>query len=167
MILESDRLIIREAIVEDAPFYFKMFNDPDWITYINDKGLKSVEETKVYLEDILPKNAKLNGLGFFTVISKETEEAIGTSSALQRDSLDFIDVGYAFLPNGRGKGFASEATQLMINYIKEKFKQEKVYAFTIPENKRSKRLLEKLGFSYVGEQSIFEGEIDCVYEYKF
>jgi len=167
MILEGDRLIIRDAIVEDASFYFELFKDPDWIEYINNKELKSIEETKLYLEDILPKNAKLNGLGFFTIVLKETNEATGTSSALQRDSLEYIDVGYAMLPKGRGKGYASEATVLMIDYIKEKFKQEKVYAFTVPKNERSKRLLEKLGFVFVGMKSIFEGEEDCVYEFKF
>lgn len=167
MLLESDRLIIREAAVEEAPFYFKLFNDPDWITYINDKGLRSVEETRAYLEDILLKNALLNGLGFFTIISKDADEPIGMSSALQRENLDFIDVGYALLPKSRGKGFASEATLLMMDYIKEKFQQKKVYAFTIPNNEKSQRLLENLGFVFVGMKSIFEGKEDCVYEFTF
>ena len=167
MRLESDRLIIKDATVEEASFYFELFNDPDWITYINDKGLRSVEQTKTYLENTLPKNALLKGLGFFTVISKETNEPIGMTSALQRDKLDFIDVGYALLPKGRGKGYASEATLLMMEYIKNTFKQEKVYAFTLPENEKSKRLLENLGFAYIGKQNVFEGEEDCVYEFKF
>jgi ribosomal-protein-alanine N-acetyltransferase len=167
MRLESDRLIIKDAAVEEASFYFELFNDPDWITYINDKGLRTVEQTKTYLENILPKNALLNGLGFFTVISKETNEPIGMTSALQRDKLDFIDVGYALLPKGRGKGYASEATLLMMDYIKDTFKQEKVYAFTLPENEKSKRLLENLGYKYIGKQSVFDGEEDCVYEFKF
>ena len=62
MILESERLIIKEVEVSEAPFYFELFNDPDWIKYINDKGLKSVEETEIYLKDILVKNEKLNGI---------------------------------------------------------------------------------------------------------
>lgn len=167
MFLESERLIIREAKVEDAPFYFKVYNDPDWLKYINDKGLRSEEETEVYLKDVLDKNSKLNGLGFYTVILKETKELIGTTSALQREKLDYIDVGYAFLPIGRGKGYAKEATELTIGYIKDKFKQEKVYAFTLPQNNKSKKLLKSLGFVFVGMKSVFEGEEDCVYEYIY
>ncbi|WP_442267462.1 GNAT family N-acetyltransferase [Tenacibaculum sp. ZS6-P6] len=167
MILESERLIIKEVEVSEAPFYFELFNDPDWIKYINDKGLKSVEETEIYLKDILVKNEKLNGLGFFSVLLKETNEFIGMSSALQREKLDFVDVGYAFLPKARGKGYASEATLLMMDYIKEKFQQEKVLAFTVPENEKSQQLLKRLGFKYVGLETVFEGEKDCVYEYKF
>ncbi|WP_299673199.1 GNAT family N-acetyltransferase [uncultured Tenacibaculum sp.] len=167
MILESKRLIIKEAEVNEAPFYFELFNDSDWIKYIHDKGLKSVEATEVYLKDILAKNAKLNGLGFFSVLLKETNEFIGMSSAIQREKLDFVDVGYGFLPKARGKGYASEATLLMIDYIKEKFQQEKVLAFTAPENEKSQQLLKRLGFEYVGLETVFEGEKDCVYEFTF
>lgn len=167
MFLESERLIIREARVEDAPFYFKMYNDPDWIKYINDKGLKTVEETEAHLKDVLLKNSKLNGLGFYTVVLKETNEIIGTTSALQREKLEYIDIGYAFLPKGRGKGYAKEAAQLTMGFIKDKFQQEKVYAFTLPENGSSKRLLESLGFVFIGMKTVFEGEEDCVFEYVF
>lgn len=167
MLLESERLLIRDASVADAPFYFEMFNDPDWIKYINDKGLKTVAETRAYLEDILEKNKKLNGLGFFTIVLKETQESIGIASALQRDSMKYVDVGYGLLPKGRGKGYAKEATELMMEYIHKKFQQEKVCAFTLPENQKSRKLLERLGFEYVGLKEVFEGEEDCVYEYTF
>lgn len=167
MLLESERLIIRDVKVSDAPFYFELFNDSDWIENISDKGLKTIDETKAYLKDVILKNKKLNGLGFFTVILKETNEAIGTSTALQRDALEFIDIGYGFLPKARGKGYATEATKLIINHVKTTFKQEKVYAFTMPKNKPSQKLLENLGFRFIGLQTIFEGEEDCVYEYVF
>ncbi len=167
MVLESERLLIKDVEISEASFYFELFNDPDWVQYCNDKGLKSVEETEIYLKDMLIKNSKLNGLGFFSVILKETNEFIGLSSAIQREKLDFVDVGYGLLPRGRGKGYASEATLLMMDYVKEKFQQEKVLAFTMPGNDKSQHLLQRLGFKYVGLQTIFEGEEDCVYEYKF
>jgi len=167
MFLESERLIIRTTKVSDAPFYFELFNDPDWIKFINDKGLKSIEETEVYLEDILAKNKKLNGLGFFAVVLKETEELIGTSTILQRERLEFIDIGYGFLPKGRGKGYATEATKLMMEHVKRVYKQEKLYAFTKPNNEQSKKLLKNLGFKFVRKQVVFEGEEDFVFEYVF
>lgn len=167
MLLESERLIIKEALVSDAPFYFQLFNDPDWIQFIGDKNLKSIEETRVYLKDILFRNSKLGGLGFFTVILKETNKPIGASTALQRDKLDFIDIGYAFLPEGRGKGYATEATKLIIEYIRTKFKQKKVLALTMPKNEKSQKLLKNLGFEFIGMQQVFENGEDCVFEYVF
>ena len=167
MILESERLIIKEAKVNEASFYFQLFNDPDWIEFIGDKKLKSVEETRIYLKDILFKNSKLGGLGFFTVTLKENNKPIGTSTALQRDKLDFIDIGYGFLPEGRGKGYATEATKLIMEYVRTKFKQKKVLAFTMPKNQASQKLLKKIGFKFIGMQQVFENEDDYVFEYLF
>ena len=167
MKLESKRLIIRDLEINDASFYFELFNDPDWIRFISDKKLKSVNETAIYLKKMQLENSTLGGLGFFTVILKETNEAIGTSTALQREKIDFIDIGYGFLPKGRGKGFAVEATKLIIEYVRKKFQQEKVLAFTMPENVNSQKLLKKLDFQFKGYQVIFDDEEDAVFEYVF
>lgn len=128
------------------------------------KDFKSIKETEGYLINIIKKNSKTERLGFFTVILKETQEAIGITSTLKRESLQFIDVGYGFLPKGKGKGYALEATKLMINYAQKKFNQEKILAFTKPNNKRSQKLLKKLNFKFTGFQVIFDGEEDVVFE---
>ena len=96
MKLESERLIIRDIEVSDAPFYFELFNNPEWIYFISDKNLNSIDETATYLKKMQLENSKLGGLGFFTVILKETNEAIGVSTALQREKLEFVDIGYGF-----------------------------------------------------------------------
>jgi RimJ/RimL family protein N-acetyltransferase len=167
MKLESERLIIRAIEINDAPFYFMLFNDPDWIRFISNKKLKSVEETKVFLEEMLTDTYTKSGLGYFTVILKETNEAIGVSTALKREALAFIDVGYGFLPKGRGKGYAREATLLILQYVQQTFKQKKAFAFTIPQNDKSQILLKKLNFSYIGLQAVLGDENDAVFEYVF
>ena len=68
MFLESERLVIRKVKISDAPFYFTLFNDKDWIQFIYDKNLNSVEETEVYLKELITKNLKNKDLvsrGFF------------------------------------------------------------------------------------------------------
>ena len=167
MYLESERLLIRDVKISDAPFYFDLFNDKDWIENISDKGLRTINETASYLEEMVDKNGKTSGLGFFTVIQKETQKAIGVATALQRENLNFVDVGYGFLPVGRGNGYATEATKLMLDYIRTTFKQEKVVAFTKPKNKRSQKLLLSLNFAYVGKQVIFDDDEDDVFELIF
>ncbi|ARV06574.1 hypothetical protein BTO04_07610 [Polaribacter sp. SA4-10] len=167
MKLESERLIIRDIRINDAAFYFELFNNPDWIKFISDKNLKSVDETAAYLEKMKSENSKLGGLGFFTVLLKETNEAIGVSTALQRDALEYVDIGYGFLPEARGKGYATEATKLIIEYVRNTFKQKKVYAFTKPNNENSQKLLKNLNFKYIGEKVIFDNEEDAVFEFEF
>lgn len=165
MKLESERLIIRDFKISDAAFYFDLFNDPDWIRFIHDKKLKSVDETATFLKKM--KDSKLDGLGYFTVILKETNEAIGVSTALKRERLEFVDIGYGFLPKARGNGYAQEATKLIIEFVRDKFNQKKVLAFTMPENKGSQKLLQKIGFNFMGYQTVFEGKEDAVFEYFF
>lgn len=167
MILETNRLILRKIKIEDASFYFELFNDPDWIAFISNKNLKSVKETEDYLKnDFIPKICS-DKLGFFTVFEKETNQAIGASSILKREQLDFVDVGYGFLPIGRGKGYAFEATERIIKYAKENLKQEKIYAFTKPNNTKSQKLLNKLNFTYKGLKPIFGKDDDSVFELVF
>lgn len=167
MILETERLILKRIKITDAPFYFKLFNDSDWIQFISDKGLNSVEQTKLYLRDEFIPKICINGFGFFTVFERKTNIPIGTSTVLQRKKLDFPDIGYGFLPIGRGKGYALEATQRIMDYAKEHLQQQKVYAFTKPNNERSKKLLTKLGFHYKGLQPIFSENGDSVFEFIF
>ncbi|WGH74141.1 GNAT family N-acetyltransferase [Tenacibaculum tangerinum] len=125
MVLKSDQLLIRNTLISDSAFYFKLFNDPDWITFIGNKNLKSEIDTKMYLKGIIFKNSKLGELGFFTIILKETNKLIGTSKALQRDRLDFIDIGYAL--KIMGKGYATEATELIMEYVCKKIKQKRYW----------------------------------------
>lgn len=163
MILETERLILKKMCVEDTPFYFELFNDPDWIKNINDKGLRTIDDTRIFLENEFIPNLCVNGLGFFTVFNKETNQPIGTSSILQRETLSHPDIGYAFLPKGRGKGYATEASLRMIKYAKEALHQDCVYAITKPNNHPSKKLLNTLGFTYLGDQKIFT-ELDSVFK---
>lgn len=166
MILETERLILRKIKVEDAPFYFELFNDPDWIKFINDKGLNSVKETALYLQNEFIPNICVNGLGFFTVFKKENNTPIGASSVLKREKLDFVDIGYGFLPIGRGKGYAKEATKRIIQYAKNELQQPKIFAFTKPNNEKSQKLLYSLSFQHKGLKRVFNNENSSVFELK-
>ena len=122
----------------------------------------------------------IGGLTYEAVITTYTKESApadrceltidwgdNSSTVLKRDALDYYDIGYAFLPIGRRKGYATEATKLIIEYVKNHFKQKKVLAFTKPENESSQKLLRKIDFKYVGLQAVFGDAEDAVYEYEF
>ncbi len=166
MELNTERLVMKTASTKDASFYFELFKDPDFIRFINDKNVNSIEETAALIkEKLLPKS--FNGQGLITVFEKETNTPVGMSTLIKRDKIDFPDVGYAFLPKGRGKGYATEATKNLMNYVNDQLKLTKVYAFTLPDNTISQKLLTKLGFKFIGLEEIYEGELDHKYEYLF
>lgn len=167
-IIKTERLTITLSKVSEAPFYFKLFNDPDWKQFINDKNLSSITETAAYLEEIQIPNLHKNGLGVFTVYLTKTNTPIGAATLIKRDFLDFIDVGYAYLPKGRGHGFATEATKEMMEYCKTAFNIKTMNAVVKPANKNSIKLLEKIGFKFVKSEEFFEGYgKDNLYSFTF
>ncbi len=148
MILETKRLILSKFSVKDAPFFYTLVNDPAWMRFIGDRNVKTIADAEKYLIDkIIPSYVK-HGFGFYVVSSKEDNTPIGMSGLVDRNGLDHIDVGYAFLPQYRGKGYAYEATKAVLDYAKNILKIDPVVAITNEKNTKSIQLLKRLGLHY-------------------
>ena len=148
MLVETERLILTELSIDDAPFFFKLVNDPDWIRYIGDRNVSSIHDAENYLnERILPSYTKY-GFGFYKVSIKATSKPIGISGLIDREGLDHVDVGFAFLPAGRGMGYALESTKAVLNYAQNELNLDPILAIVNTDNKRSHLLLEKLGLQF-------------------
>lgn len=148
MLLETERLILNELTLADAPFFFDLVNDPDWKRFIGDKNVNTLQDAEDYLtKRIIPSYANW-GFGFYKVTLKANGKPLGISGLVDRDSLDHIDIGFAFLPVGRGKGYAYESTKAVLNYAQEKLKLDPILGIANSDNKRSHLLLEKLGLQF-------------------
>lgn len=147
MILKTERLIIEEFTLNDAPFIYELLNDPDWIRFIGDRNIKNQKDAENYLCNKLIPSYKNWGFGFYKVSLKDGT-AIGTAGLVDRDGLDTIDIGYAFLPIGRGKGYALEATKSILGYAQNELKIDKIIAIVNKDNKKSQNLLRKLGMKF-------------------
>ena len=148
MILKTERLNLTEFKVSDAPFFYELLNDPAFIEFIGDRNIKSVSNAEKYLsERIIPSYVK-NGFGFYLVSTNDNNVPIGMSGIVDREGLDHIDVGFAFLPNFRGKGYAFEATDAVMKYAKNILKINPILAITSTNNVKSINLLERLGLHY-------------------
>ncbi len=148
IIIESARLNLRRATVEDYAFIFELLNDPDWKRFISDKGLKTEEEARGYIQTRLIAMYEKLGFGLYVVELKSGGALIGMCGLIKRDSLDDVDLGFAFLPQFRGQGYAREAAAATLEYGKREFALKRIVAITHPENECSGRLLEKLGFTF-------------------
>lgn len=147
MILETDRLIIEEFTTNDASFIYELLNDPDWIRFIGDRNIKNLEDAENYLRNKLIPSYKNWGFGFYKVSLKDGT-TIGTAGLVDREGLDTVDIGYAFLPTGRGKGYAFEATKAIFGYAQKELKIDKLVAIVNKDNEKSKNLLRKLGMKF-------------------
>lgn len=145
---ESARLRLRPMNLCDAEFILALTNDPDWLKFIGDRGVHTIEDAKTFISDGPLAMYKNLGVGSLLVELKDSKTAIGSCGLLQRDYLEFPDIGYAFLPEYRAKGYAFEAASAVLEYYKHSKQFTRVCAIVAHYNKPSIALLTKLGFSY-------------------
>jgi RimJ/RimL family protein N-acetyltransferase len=149
-IIETTQLALREMTESDAAFYLEMLSDPDFRTNIADRGIRTEEAALASLRERVFTSYEVHGFGMYLVSRNSDGEAIGMAGLVKRDFLENVDLGYAFLPRGRGQGFATEASRACIALAREQFGIRRLAAITAPENTASIRVLEKLGFRQVG-----------------
>ena len=147
-ILETERLILRRFTLDDAAFIIELLNTDGWIRYIGEKNVKTTDQARAYLENGPLKSYRNNGFGLALVEMKVDHVPIGMCGLINRDYLDHLDVGFAFLPNHTGYGFAFEIVKKTVEHALGELKQEKLFAITLPQNYSSIKLLTKIGFKY-------------------
>lgn len=151
---ETERLILRPTSIEDAEFILELLNTPKWLEYIGDRMVRSLEDALAYIHSrILPQQERL-GYGNYTVIRKEDQSIIGTCGLYDRAGLDAIDIGFAFLPEYEGLGYAFEAADRLKRVAFDEFGINEILAITVKQNLSSQKLLEKLGLNLVGTTRI-------------
>ncbi len=148
VILETERLVLREFTLTDAPFILTLVNSPKWLQYIGDRGIKSIPDAENYLQNGPIKSYANNGFGLYLAKLKDTDAPIGMCGLIKREYLENVDIGYALLPEYEGKGYAYESALATVQYASKKLTASKLAAITDPENERSVKLLEKMGFVF-------------------
>ena len=147
VILQTQRLTLRELTFDDADFILVLLNDPDFIHFIGDRNVRSVEDARKYLKGPLDSYER-NGFGLWMAEDKANQTPLGMCGLIKRDSLPDVDIGYAFLPGFRSQGYAFEAASASIAFARDTLKLGRLLAIVSPENERSIRLLEKLGMKF-------------------
>ncbi|MBU2713608.1 GNAT family N-acetyltransferase [Zooshikella harenae] len=150
VVAETERLIIRYLTIDDSVFIFKLYNSEPFIEFVGDKNIKSVEEAKKYLIDGPIKMYTQKGVGLYLVELKNEQIPLGICGLIKRDNLDDIDIGYGFLPDYCGFGYAYESAHAVLDYAKQTLNLKRVVAITTFDNISCIRLLSKLGLEYIG-----------------
>ena len=156
-VLETERLILRRLSVDDGAFILGLLNDPAWLRFIGDKGVKTLEDARNYiLTGPMDMYARL-GFGLYLTERKSDAASIGICGLIKRDALEDVDIGFAFLPDFRGKGYAREAAAAVMEHARSAFGMRRLVAITSPDNEASIRLLERLGLRFETTMSL-EGD---------
>ena len=147
-VLETDRLILRWLSASDAEFILELLNDPSWLHFIGDKGVRTTQEARDYiLKGPIEMYARL-GYGPYLVELKKGGTPIGLCGLIKRGFLDDVDIGFGFLPRHWSKGYAYEAACAVMGYGKGVLGLRRIVAITSSDNDRSARLLERLGLRF-------------------
>lgn len=148
VILETERLTLRQFSSADAEFILELLNEPSFIQNIGDRGVRTTADAEEYIENRLVPSHAQNGFGLYLVTLKGSNEHIGMCGLIKRKELEDVDLGYAFLPRYWSKGYASEAARCVIEFAKHTVGVKRLVAIVDPNNQSSIRLLEKAGFSF-------------------
>ena len=147
-ILETERLVLRWLNADDAPFILELLNDPLWIEFIGDRGVRSVGAARDYIMQGPVAMYQEFGFGLYLAELKSSRAPIGLCGLIKRKDLDDVDIGFALLPQYRASGYAFEASAAVIAYGRDRFHLRRIVAIASPANLASARLLEKLGLRF-------------------
>jgi RimJ/RimL family protein N-acetyltransferase len=147
-VLETGRLVLRWLTEDDAPFILGLLNEPSFLQYIGDKGVRTVDDARRYIVDGPMASYARHGFGLNLVVRKEDGAPLGMCGILKRDALPDPDIGYALLPAHWSKGYAYEAGAAVLQLGREQFGLRRIVAIVSPGNESSKTLLRRLGMQY-------------------
>jgi [ribosomal protein S5]-alanine N-acetyltransferase len=147
-ILQTDRLRLRKFTLADAPFILELLNEPAFIQNIGDRGVRTVQDAEQYLEKGPLTSYARHGFGLWCVELTETGDQIGMCGLIKRDALADVDLGYAYLPQYWGCGYAAEAALACREYARAPLGLKRLVAIVDPANQGSIRVLEKAGMKF-------------------
>lgn len=162
-VLATERLDLRWLAAEDAEFILALTNDPDWLRYIGDRGIRTVDDAREYIATGPAAMYARLGFGLYAVELRESRAPIGICGLIRRDWLEAVDVGFAFLPRFRGMGYAREAAAATLEHART-LGFDRVQAIVSPDNGDSIQLLTKLGMKLerMGQPAADAAEV-CIY----
>ncbi|MDQ6845643.1 MAG: GNAT family N-acetyltransferase [Bacteroidota bacterium] len=145
--ITTERLSLDLLTTEDYKFIRELTNTTGWLTFIGDRNIHQDEDAMAYI-------TRINSTPDFTywiVRLKQSNECLGIITFLKRNYLPHFDIGFAFLPEHCGQGYAYEAAGEVLSIVNRMPEHNAILATTIPENIISIKLLKKLGFYFKTE----------------
>jgi RimJ/RimL family protein N-acetyltransferase len=149
-VLETERLELRRFTEDDASFVLRLVNEPSFVRYIGDRGVRNLEDARLYIENGPVAGYARYGYGLLCVVRKSDQTLLGMCGVLKRDTLPDADLGFSFFPEYWSQGYAFESASAVMKHAREALALRRILAITTVDNDPSIRLLGKLGFRFEG-----------------
>jgi len=145
--LHSARLLLRPIQLEDAEGMFELNNAGDVLKNTGDKPFADLDEVKL----------------FITLIEKSSNKYIGWCGLKYNDETKEVNLGYRLIPQFRGKGLATEAAEICLDYGFETLNLEEIIGRAISENTPSIKILRNIGMVF---EKSFDAHDSICHQYK-
>jgi RimJ/RimL family protein N-acetyltransferase len=146
-VIETSRLQLRKLDFEDAEFILELVNEADFIRYIGDKGVRTLQDARDYISSGPIDSYRQNGFGLYATCFRDGTP-IGICGLVKREGLSEPDVGFALLARHCSRGYAVESAGAVLDHGARVLKIPRIVAITSAENYSSIAVLEKIGFSF-------------------
>ena len=148
------RLSLRLMELRDAEFILDLLNQESFIRQIGDKGVRNLADAGDYILKGPMLSYQRHGYGLFLTALRTPLSApeipIGICGLLQRDWLDHPDIGFAFLPQYAGQGYATESALAVMEHGRRAHGLDRIVGITAVDNHASIAVLQKIGLHYEG-----------------
>lgn len=166
--LTTARLRLAPFTLTDAPFIVRLLNDPGFLRFVGDRNVRDEEQARAYLAAGPIDSFARRGFGGYHVVRAADGASLGMCGLFQRDVLDAPDLGYALLAEHQGCGYAREACAAVIADARGRLGVARLFAVITPDNARSIRLAEGLGFRFERKVRISRDDVElCCYVLDF
>ena len=144
--LQTPRLRLRLPSLADGPFFLELLNDPSFIRFTGDRGIRDLAGAQGYVTDRLWPIYATYGFTLLVVELQSDGTPLGICGLVQRTYLDAPDLGFGFLARHCRQGYGYESSVAVMAHARETLGLPKIYGLTSEDNVGSLRLLQKLGF---------------------
>lgn len=146
--VETERLLLREITADDAGFVLRLVNEPAFLRYIGDRGVRTLDDARRYIAEGPVAGYARDGYGLMRVVRKADGASVGMCGVLRRESLPEPDIGFSFFPEYWSQGYALESARAVMSHARGTLGLGRILAITTRDNEPSMRLLGKLGFRF-------------------
>ena len=130
----------------DAQALFALNGNPQVMRYTGEPLLPSLDAAKLAIENHTDFDNP--GYGRWACVLKESQQIIGFCGLKYLSDLDEVDIGYRFLPEFWGKGYATEACIASLQFGFHTLRLHRIIGLVLPQNAASIRVLEKVGLQF-------------------
>lgn len=157
-VMQTSRLNLRLLTEADDGFILDLLNQPSWLEFIGDRGVRNLDDARAYINNGPLAMFAQYGFGLYLTELKPDKKAIGLCGLLKRETLEDVDIGFAFHPDSWGQGYAREAAAACVDHARNKLGLKRLVAITLPTNRASISLLKSIGMQF--EKEIRLGDSD-------